>query len=120
MKLQVKRVDVWMGQLDDRPGGLAEKLAALSATKANLEFVLARRSPERPGQAVVFLAPVKGARQDRAAASAGLGKAKNLFSVRVKGQDKPGLCACMIQAVASAGINLRGLSGMVIGRQFVV
>jgi hypothetical protein len=119
MKLQVKRVDVWTGEMGDRPGGLGEKLAALSAARVSLDFVLARRCPEAPGKAVVFLSPIRGARQVQAAAGAGLAKAENIFSVRVEGPDRPGVGACMAEALAEAGLNLRGLSAAVIGKRFV-
>ena len=54
MALKVTRCDVWAATVADRPGGLAEKLAALARAGANLEMVIARRQPDRPGTAVVF------------------------------------------------------------------
>jgi len=116
----VKQVPVWTGELEDRPGAVAEKLAALSAAKANLEFVLARRAAETPGKAVLFLSPIRGAKQAAAASAAGLRQAENLLAVRVEGQDKPGLGARMTKALAEGGINLRGLSAAVIGKRFAV
>jgi hypothetical protein len=120
MKLKVSRVDVWAAAIKDRPGGLAVKLEALARAGANLEFVVARRSPDRPGAGVVFVAPIKGARQTKAAAAAGFAKAKGMHSVRVEGGDKPGLGARMTQALAAAGVNLRGLSAAAIGNRCVV
>jgi hypothetical protein len=119
MKLKVSRTDVWAAAIEDRPGGLHEKLAALSGTGANLEFVVSRRAPDRPGKGVVFLTPVKGAKQTKAATAAGFRKSAGLHSVRIEGTDKPGLGASVTQALASAGINLRGLSGAAFGRRFV-
>jgi predicted amino acid-binding ACT domain protein len=40
--------------------------------------------------------------------------------VRVSGGDKPGRGADIAQTLAENGVNLRGLSGAVIGRKFVV
>ncbi len=119
MALEVSRVDVWAASMDDRPGALAEKMAALAEAGANLEFVLARRAPEKPGTGVVFLAPLKGAAQLRAAKEGGFMKTLALASVRVAGPDKPGLGAKMTEALAIEGINLRGLSAAVIGKRFV-
>ena len=119
MKLQVKRTELWTGELDDRPGAVAGKLAAVSEARANLDFVLARRTPESPGKAVIFLSPIRTPRQVRAAGAAGLRKAGGLFAVRVEGPDKPGLGACVTEALAAAGINLRGLCAAVIGKRFV-
>jgi hypothetical protein len=120
MKVKVARADVWAATIEDRPGGLAGKLRALAEAGANLEFVIARRAPDRPGTGVVFVAPVKGVRQTKAAAAVGFAKAKSLHSVRIEGADKPGIGACVTAALAGAGINLRGLSAAAIGKRFVL
>jgi hypothetical protein len=120
MAYTITKVDVWAGSIDDRPGGLAATLKALSDTGANLEFVIARRAPERPGTGVVFLAPVTGAKLTTAARAAGLSKAASLCSLRLEGPDKPGIGAKITEAVADAGINMRGLSAAAIGRKCVV
>jgi len=120
MSYEISKVDVWAGSIEDRPGGLAEKLEALEEAGANLEFVIARRAPEEPGTGVVFLAPVRGAKQARAAKQAGLSKASSLCSVRLEGPDKPGLGARITRILAEAGINLRGLSAAALGRRCVV
>jgi hypothetical protein len=120
MAQKVTRADVWAASIEDRPGGLAEKLAALAEAGAQLEFVIARRASERPGTGVVFLTPLKGAAQIRAAKKAGFEKTKSLHSLRIEGPDKPGLGAKMTQVLAQAGINLRGLSAASIGPRCVV
>ena len=120
MKLEVNRVDVWAASIEDRPGGLSEKLTTLAEAGANLEFVIARREPDKPGTGVVFLTPVKGAAQIKAANNAGFSKTESLRSVRVEGPDKPGLGAKLTQQLAEAGINLRGLSAAVVGRRFIL
>ena len=120
MALNVTRADVWAASIEDRPGGLAEKLAALAEAGAQLEFVIARRASERPGTGVVFLTPLKGSAQIGAAKKAGFEKTKSLHSLRVEGPDQPGLGAKMTQALAQAGINLRGLSAAAIGPRCVM
>ena len=119
MKLKVTPVDVWAVSIKDRVGGLAEKLAALTAAGSNLEFVIARRAPEQPGRGVVFVTPLKGAKQVKAAEAAGFLMTGSLHSVRIEGADKPGLGAKMTKALSEAGINLRGLSAAAIGTKFV-
>ena len=52
MALQISKVDVWAGEIEDRPGGLGERLEVLSEAGAHLEFVISRRAPERPGRGV--------------------------------------------------------------------
>jgi hypothetical protein len=81
--------------------------------------VIARRAPEKPGKGVVFLAPLKGATQLRAAKKAGLSKAKTLHSLRIDGPNRAGLGAKITEALAQAGINMRGLSAAAIGRRMV-
>jgi|SRR5262245_8691818 len=119
MAYSIKKVDVWAGEVADRPGGLASTVSALSKAGANLEFVIARRAPDKPGTGVVFVTPIKGAKQKSAAQAAGLGTTDSLHSVRVEGPDRAGLGAKMTDALAGAGINLRGLSGAAIGRRAV-
>ena len=119
MDLQVDREDVWVATIEDKPGGLSEKLKALAEGGAALEFVIARRSPDKPGQGVVFVTPLEGVKALAAAENAGFRKTEHLRSIRVEGPDKPGLGAEMTLALAEKGINLRGLSAAVIGTRFV-
>ncbi len=119
MAYSIRKVDVWAAEIDDRPGGLAEKLEALAKAGASLEFIISRRAPDKPGKGVVFLTPVRGAKQTRAAIDAGLGTTDSLHSVRVEGPDRPGLGTKMTRALADAGINLRGLSAAALGRKSV-
>jgi hypothetical protein len=119
MKLNVSRTDTWATVIDDRPGGLADKLAALAAAGANLELIVARRAPEQRGSGVLFVTPLKGAKQIKAAEAAGFQKTESLHSLRVEGADKPGMGAKLTQALAEAGINLRGLSAAALGKRYV-
>lgn len=119
MKINVSRTEVWAATIEDRPGGLADKLDALAQAGANLEFVISRRTPEQPGQGVVFVAPLKGARLAKAAGSAGFQRSDSLHSVRVEGTDKPGIGAALSRALAEAGLNLRGFSAAAFGKRFV-
>jgi hypothetical protein len=119
MAYSVKKVDVWAGEIADRPGGLASTLAAMTKAGANIEFVVARRAPDKPGTGVVFMTPIKGAKQKTAAQQAGLGTSESLHSVRIEGPDKAGLGAKLTDALAAAGINLRGISAAALGRRAV-
>ena len=119
MVYSVKKVDVWAGDVADRPGGLAAAIAALSSAGANLEFLIARRAPDKPGTGAVFLTPIRGAKQKAAAQGAGLSLSDSLHSVRIEGPDRAGLGAKMTGALADAGINLRGVSGAAVGRRAV-
>lgn len=119
MKLKITRAVVWGADVEDRPGGLAEKLGALAQVGTNLDFILARRAPESPGMGVVFVAPLKGATQIKAANDTGFLKTKMMQAVRVEGANRPGLSSEITGAIASAGISLRGCSATVVGKRFV-
>ena len=120
MALEVTVVEVWAASIEDRPGGLAGKLEALASAGANLEFVVSRRSPEKPGTGVVFVTPIVGEGQTAAAEAVGFARSKSLHSVRAAGADAPGLGAQITKALGDAGINLRGLSAAALGGQCVV
>lgn len=119
MSLIVQRTSVWAASIEDRPAGLAEKLTALNGSGAHLEFILARRAPEMPGHGVVFIAPLKGVKQMRAADKAGFFPTEALHALRVEGQDESGLGQRLTEALAAANLNLRGFSAATLGRKFV-
>ena len=119
MDLLVERADVWAATIQDKPGGLAELLAALRDAGADLQFIVARRAPEEPGKGVVFVTPLQSDREIRAAAQVGFNVTRHLHCVRVMGPDQPGVAAGLAQKLAAAEINLRGFSASVIGTQFV-
>jgi hypothetical protein len=119
MDLLVERVDVWAATIEDKPGGLAMLLDALRSAGADLQFIIARRAPDKPGTGVVFVTPLQNDRETRVAAQVGFNVAQSLHSVRVLGQDRPGVAAELTQKLADGGVNLRGFSASVIGTQFV-
>ena len=119
MSLIVQKVDTWAAPLVDKPGELAAKLKALAGAGANLEFVIARRAPDHPGQGVVFVTPVKGPAALRAAKAAGFTKTDSLHTVRLEGADRQGEGAKVTDALAAKGINLRGLSAAAVGKKFI-
>jgi hypothetical protein len=119
MALKATRAEVWAVSVDDRAGGVADKLEALAGAGANFEMVFARRTPEAAGQGVLFVTPLKGAKAQRAAASLGMGKPQTIYSVRVEGGDQAGLGAKIARALGDAGISFRGLSAIAMGRKFI-
>jgi hypothetical protein len=114
MLMDVSRVDLWAASMDDRPGGLAEKLEILAQADIDLEFVMGRRSPEKPGTGVVFVTPIKGPRQIRVARKAGFEKSKSLYGIRIATGNKPGFSAELTRRIADAGVSLRGFTGATI------
>ena len=117
--MKAQRTDTWAAEIEDKPGALAAKLKALADTGCNLEFVIARRQPDKPGTGVVFVTPIKGPKRIQAAEAAGFKKSASLHTVRVEGTDKPGQGQRIAQALADQGLNIRGFSGAALGRKFI-
>lgn len=115
MPYEIERIDIWTGEIEDRPGGLSERLAMLADAGIDLRYGMARRT--NAGKGVFFVDPIQGAQQARVARKAGLEKAKELQGLRVAGPNKAGVTARMTRALAEAGLNLRGLAGMAIGNR---
>jgi hypothetical protein len=119
MELNVERVDVWAATIEDEPGGLAKVLGALRDAGVDLQFIVARRTPEAAGKGVVFVAPLEGDREIRAATQAGFSVTPSVHSVRVMGLDQLGIMAQLTRMLADEEINLRGVSTAVLGSQFI-
>jgi hypothetical protein len=120
MNVMADHEEVWAASMEDKPGALASKLAALAEVGADLDFVIARRAPDKPGTGVLFVTPLRGDREIEAASELGFAATNRLHSVRVEGKNERGIAARVTQTVAQAGLNLRGFSGAVIGTQFVL
>ena len=119
MAYQITKENVWVGEIEDRAGALAEKLEAVSRVGVNLEFMIARRAPEKPGTGVVFMAPFRGEESARVALQAGLSQWTSAATLRIEGPDRPGLGALITWTVANDGINVRGFSGAKLGDKSV-
>ncbi len=118
MKLKVTRAEMWAVTIQDKPGGLAAVLEPMAQAGANFEFAFARRTPERSGEGVLFVLPVKGAKVIKAAKEAGLSKAEGIHTVKIEGANKAGVAAAIAAAIRDAGISSRGISTTVVGRSF--
>ena len=118
MALNIRRAQVWSGEIPDRPGAAAAKLEYLARAGADLEFVFTRPNPRKPDTSVIFLAPITGPEQMQAARSAGLGPALDVAMLVVEGDQRAGVSYDLMARLAIAGINLRGISISSIGRRF--
>ncbi len=120
MDLIVERVDVWAATIRDEVGGLAHLLTGLKEAGADLDFIIARRAAEKPGTGVVFVTPLRGDREVAEAADLGFNVTSSIHSLRIEGDNKPGVAAGITKKLAAAAINLRGLSVAVIGARFIL
>lgn len=120
MDLIVEKVDVWAASIKDEPGSLAGLLTGLREAGADLNFILARRAPEKPGTGVLFVTPLRGDVEVAAAASLGFNVTNSVHSVSVEGPNEPGIASVILEKLAAAGINLRGVSCGIIGAKFIM
>jgi hypothetical protein len=118
MSLEIHRVQVWSAEVPDRPGAAAGKLEYLARAGADLEFVFTRPQPGNPECAVLFLAPIKGPEQTKAARDAGLAPALDVAMLCVEGENRPGIGYDLMSRLAVAGINLAGLSISTVAGRF--
>ncbi len=119
MGFKLDRVHVWSGEIADRAGGAADKLSLLAQAGANLEYVYTRRQPDAPGAGMLYVAPITGPTQVRAARAAGLAETHDTVVMRVEGDNEAGLAHRVTQQWAIAGINLQGMTMAVFGKKFV-
>jgi hypothetical protein len=119
MSFKLDRVHVWSGEVLDQAGGVAGKLQLLAQAGANLEYIYTRRQPDRPGWGVLYVAPITGPLQVRAARSAGLTETQSPVVLRVEGDNQAGLAHRLTQAWALANLSMQGLSMSVLGGKFV-
>lgn len=115
----VERADVWSASIADRTGGLSWLLKGMDEAGADFNFIIARRTPENPGSGVVFVTPIRGDREVKAASTLGFSLTRSVDAVRYEADNKPGATARLTELLADAGINIRGLSVAVIGTRFV-
>jgi len=68
----------------------------------------------------MFVTPLRGDAELKAASEVGFSAANRLHSLRVEGENVKGLAGMISEKLGAAGINLRGFSGAVIGKRFVL
>ena len=119
MSFKLSRVHLWSSQVADQVGGTAGKLHVLAEAGANLEYVFTKRLPDKPGSGVIYVAPVTGASQVRAARAAGFAETDDHVVRRIEGDNQAGLAHRLTQQWAIAGISLRGLTMSVLGDKFI-
>jgi hypothetical protein len=119
MGFKLDRVHVWSCEVADQAGGVAAKLSILAQAHTNLEFIYTRRQPEKPGTGILYVAPLSGPLQTRAARSGGFHEANDPVVLRVEGDNQMGLGHRVTQEWALAGLSFQGMTMAVLGDKFV-
>ncbi len=118
MAFRMHKVQVWSADIPDRPGAAAAKLEMLAQAGVDLEFVFTRPHRNKSDASQIFLAPIVGPDQVKAARSAGLAPALDVFMLCLEGDYRPDLGYEVMSRLAVAGINLQGISVSHLGNQF--
>ena len=93
MSFKWDRVHVWSCEVVDERGATAAKLSFLAQSGANLEYISTQRLPTKPGKGILYVAPITGPAQQRAA-KAGQTCTRGSISpssIASKGGNEPGL-----------------------------
>ncbi len=112
--MKVEKIDIWVGEIRDKTGGLADALAPIVAAGVDFAFVIATRRPEKPGLGGVYLSGMKGPKQIAAAELAGFVKSEDAHGLRLEAPDRPRLLHEVATEIAAAGINVRSVSASVV------
>jgi hypothetical protein len=119
MSFKWDRVHVWSCETVDQPGATASKLSFLAQAGANLEFIYTKRTPDKPGAGILYVAPITGPVQQRAAKAAGMSESDDPIVRRIEGDNEAGLAHRLTQQWEMAGISLQGMTLCVLGSKFV-
>lgn len=108
---------MWRGEVDDRPGALADVLRLLAAPEADLQVVMGYRKPGDRTRAVLELWPASGRKPSAAARRLGFAPSP-APTLLVSGDNRAGLGHVLTRALADAGISLSFLVAQVAGRKY--
>ena len=112
MSFEIAPIDVWVSEIRNRPGELANILNELDRRGAHLELIVGR--PGDAGSSAVFIAPLMSDDEIATAVRLGFHRSESMHVVRVAGPDAAGLGARVTQIVADAKLNLKAISGAAI------
>jgi hypothetical protein len=115
--LTIKQIKIWRGEVENKPGVLAQTLEPLAAAGVDLQVLMGYRYRGTDNKAAVEAYPVSGKKAAAAAASVGLGGSE-IPILLVQGDNKPGLGYAIARAIADAGINIGFIVAQVVGRKY--
>ena len=117
MAVTVKKIVLWRKEVENKAGALADALAPLANTSADIHVVTAYRYPGHESKAAIELYPVTGKKSVAAAKEAGFSES-HIPALLVEGDNRPGLAYATAQAIADAGVSMNFLVGLVVGRKY--
>src|SRR4030095_1703967 len=89
-EFSIKKFSIWSNEIDDVVGATTGLFKVLADAGTDVEFSLSRPLGDKPGKAILFLAPVKGKKQEEAAKRAGFVFRPDVVGVQVQGPSRIG------------------------------
>jgi hypothetical protein len=114
----IKKFPMWSVEVDDVVGATTGLFKVLADAGADIEFSLSRPMGDKPGRAILFLAPIKGKKQEDAARRADFVPRTDVVGVQVQGPSKVGGNFRLTAALAHANLPVRALVTTVDGDRF--
>lgn len=117
MAVSIKRIRLWRTDVPSRPGALAEALEPLAQGNADLKVVRVRTTHAGAGRLTIEVYGGEGKRAAMVARGAGFSLVPST-TVRLQGDNRPGLAYAVANAVAWAGIGVCDLDAEVVGKRY--
>src|ERR1051325_5409243 len=114
----IKKFPMWSTEIDDVEGSTTGLFKVLADAGADIEFSLSRPLSDKPGRAILFLAPIKGKKQEEAAKNADFVLRKDGVGVQIQGPSRVGGNFRLTAALAHADLSVRALVTTVDGNRF--
>src|SRR5689334_3352523 len=84
----IKKFSIWSVEIDDVVGSTTGLYKMLADAGADIEFSLCRPLGDKAGKAILFLAPIKGKKQEEAARQADIVLRPDVVGVQVQGPNR--------------------------------
>jgi hypothetical protein len=117
MAVSVKKIVLWRKEVENKAGVLANALAPLAHSGADIHVVMAYRFPGQESKAAIELYPVTGKKSAAAAREAGFSES-DIPALLVEGDNRAGIGYATAQAIADAGVSMDFLVAQVIGKKY--
>lgn len=114
----IKKFPIWSVEIDDVAGSTTGLFKILADAGADIEFSLSRPLGDKPGKAILFLAPIKGKKQEEAARRADFVQRKDVIGVQVQGPSRVGGNFRLTAALSHENLPIRALVTTVDGQRF--
>jgi hypothetical protein len=117
-EFSIKKFQMWSVEVDDVAGSTTGLFKILADAGADIEFSLSRPLGDRPGRAILFLAPIAGKKQEEAAKRADFKKRDDVVGVQIQGPSRVGGNFRLTAALAHEDLSVRALVTTVDGSRF--